>query len=57
MQKTATIKDAISFRFLDENERRIESTLRGLNDIKNGRTTNIDDVIAEWESKSRTSRR
>ena len=57
MQKAATAKDAISFRFLDENERRIESTLRGLNDIKNGRTTNIDDVIAEWESKSRTSRR
>lgn len=50
--KTFLAEDAVN-RLLDKNERQIESTLRGLNDIEAGKTTNIDDVIAEWSATIR----
>ncbi len=50
--KQILVKEPVN-RFLDKNEWQIESTLRGLSDIEDGRTTNIDDVIAEWSAMLR----
>jgi predicted transcriptional regulator len=37
--------------YLDRNEWEIEEILEGLEDIKAGRVTPIEEVIAEWEGK------
>ena len=48
--KTFVLEEAVSA-YLDYNERQIQSILRGLEDMKAGRVTPIEDVIAELEAE------
>ena len=48
--KTFVLEEAVSA-YLDYNEWQIQSIQRGLEDMKDGRVTPIEDVIAELEAE------
>lgn len=48
--KTFVLEEAVSA-YLNFNEWQIQSIQRGLEDMKAGRVTPIEDVIAEWEAE------